>query len=276
MSNSIPIYVINLGTATDRLAHAKSELKRQGLAFRRLPAVDAKGLDAATLTGVFDEEKSKRTYHVPMQKGEIACFLSHRLAWQRFLSDDDAPFLVILEDDFEMRGNLAALIEAVASASLPPWDMIKLWGKRRSVAQGVARLPGGWRLTREPVLSKRTVGQLVSRAGARKLLATTLPIHRPIDVQLQNWWELGINILTLAPPFVVDVGDEAFGGSSVKDKVTTFDGAKLSREFRRTKLRAAMVAQSLRHFARAARGSVSAGDRGAALPAPPLRDPPPP
>lgn len=249
--SSIPIYVINLAAAADRLAHAESELTRQGLALRRLPAVEARGLDAAALTGVFDRERSRRTYHVPMQKGEIACFLSHRLAWQRFLGESDAPFAAILEDDFEMRGNLAALIEAVAAANLLPWDMIKLWGKRRSIAPTVARLAGGRRLTREPVLSKRTVGQLVSRAGAEKLLATTLPIHRPIDVQLQNWWELGVNILTLTPPVVVDVGDEAFGGSSVKDKVTAFDGAKVRRELKRTKLRAAMVVQSLRHFVKA-------------------------
>jgi glycosyl transferase family 25 len=251
----IPIFIINLAGATERIAHATSELKRQGLTFKRVAAVDAKRLDVAALTGTFDEAKSQRTYHVPMQKGEIACFLSHRLAWQRFLSETDAPFAIILEDDFEMRGNLASLIEALAAAELPPWDMIKLWGKRRAVAQGVAKLPAGRRLTREPVLSKRTVGQAVSRAGAEKLLATTLPIHRPIDVELQNWWELGVNILTLTPPVVVDVGDEAFGGSSVKEKVTTVDGAKLGRELRRTRLRVKMVARSLAEFAKAALGS---------------------
>ena len=244
-----PIYVINLDRAGDRLAHAERELAGQGLSFRRVPAVDGGALGPADLARAFDATLSRRTYHVPMQPGEIACFLSHRRAWTTFLAESAAPFAVILEDDFAFRGDLAPVLASLAEAPVGPWDMVKLWGKPRRIARTVAPLAGGFRLTREPVLSKRTVGQIVSRAGAEKLLAGTLPIHRPIDVQLQYPWELDLEILTVAPSLVVDVSIELLDGSTTKGTVDRFDAAKLEREVRRTLLRADLVARSLARYA---------------------------
>jgi len=108
---------------------------------------------------------------------------------------------VILEDDFELRGTLEPITDALAG-QLRPWDMIKL-GARKSASRARSPPQPPYRLVREQVFSKRTIGQIVSREGGSRLLARTLPICRPIDVQLQYPWELGIEVLTLRPSLVV-------------------------------------------------------------------------
>lgn len=245
----IPIFVINLDRASDRLGHATAQLKGQGLSFRRLPAVDGARLAESEISRVHDEVRSRAVYHVPMQRGEIACFLSHRAAWQTFLDETAAPFAVIVEDDFAFVGELRPILDALAAAALDPWDVIKLWGKDKRLFRRVAALTPSFALVREPVLSKRTVGQIVSRAGAEALLTRTLPIVRPIDVQLQYPWELGIEVLTIRPSLVVDVGEQKFGRSSTKAVIEGFGPAKAQREVRRVLLQASLAARSLVRFA---------------------------
>jgi glycosyl transferase, family 25 len=246
----IPIFVINLDRAPARLAHAAAELKRQGLNLQRVSAVDGLTLAPEEIASVYESGRSRFAYHVAMQKGEIACFLSHRRAWEKCLDESTAPFAVILEDDFELRGQLGEIIEAIEKKTLPPWDVIKLWGREKRAARRVAELTPSHALVRELMISKRTVGQIVSREGAAKLLAKTLPIFRPIDVQLQYPWELGIEVLTIRPSILVDVGESLFGSSTTKGTVDRFDGAKLRREARRVLLQADLAARSFAHFAR--------------------------
>jgi glycosyl transferase, family 25 len=246
----IPIFVINLDRAPARLAHAAAELKRQGLNFQRVSAVDGLTLAPEEIERAHDKVRSLAGYHVPMQRGEIACFLSHRLAWETYREESRAPFVVILEDDFELRGELGPLLAAITAKTLQSWDVIKLWGREKRAARRVAELTPSHSLVRELVISKRTVGQIVSREGAAKLLAKTLPIFRPIDVQLQYPWELGIEVLTIRPSILVDVGESLFGSSTTKGTVDRFDGAKLRREVRRVMLQADLAARSLAYFAR--------------------------
>jgi glycosyl transferase family 25 len=248
--SEIPIYVINLDRAPERLAHAEKELAGQGLSLHRVPAVDGAALGEAEVARVYDANASRAAYHVPMQRGEIGCFLSHRRAWEVYLRESAAPFAVILEDDAAFRGPLSPVLAALHAANLPPWDIIKLWATKKRFVRDVAALGSGGRLVREPVISKRTVGQIVSRAGAARLLARTLPIRRPIDVQLQYPWELGIEVLTIQPSLVVDIGEKLFGSSTTKAVREPGSGAKLKREVKRVLLQADLVARSLAHFAR--------------------------
>jgi hypothetical protein len=68
-------------------------------------------------------------------------------------------------------------------------------------------------------------------------------------VDLQYPWELDIEILTVTPSLVVDVGEQLSGKSSTKVRSEGFDRRKLGREVRRTAFRTALVARSIGHFA---------------------------
>jgi glycosyl transferase family 25 len=77
------VVVINLDRSPDRLEMFRAQAETLGIAFERLAAVDA-----ATI-------QLRRGSLTP---SEIACFESHRLAWQS-LVDSGEPWLAVFEDD---------------------------------------------------------------------------------------------------------------------------------------------------------------------------------
>jgi hypothetical protein len=75
-------YIIHLKRATDRRRQAEAFAASLPMPAELLDAVDGKAMSAAAL-----QERARRDLHsprypFPLANGEIACFLSHRRAWQ--------------------------------------------------------------------------------------------------------------------------------------------------------------------------------------------------
>jgi glycosyl transferase family 25 len=244
----IPILVINLDRSGERLTHATRELAAAGLELTRVVAVDFRSMSAADIDSVTSPRSGGRSYYASLMTAEIACTLSHRRAWQAFLDRWTAPFAVILEDDFELRGDLRAVVSALQRTDSDGWDVIKLFNRNRRQA-GAAALgkPDRYRLVRNIVVPTGTVGQIVSRAGAQKLLARTLPIDRPIDVQLQHWWELGLNVLTLVPPMIGEAPGPV-SQSLLRREQPLVGVHKVKRELRRAVFRGTLLAKALYYY----------------------------
>ena len=70
------ILIINLEHSTERLAQQQQQFDRLGLLFERLPAV--------SLHDFNDEEYNRLAFsgQRPLKKAELACFLSHKKAWE--------------------------------------------------------------------------------------------------------------------------------------------------------------------------------------------------
>jgi glycosyl transferase, family 25 len=242
---NIPIYVINLDRSPERLENITSQLGRQGLHFRRIVAVDAAELTEQTIQQVFDSARARRAYFVPMHGGEIACFLSHRRVWQTFVDETDAPFCVVLEDDAGLDDDFASVVQAVIERRPLDWDYVKLYARRPLFSWGAAPLADGHRLVRHLRQPAGTVGQVISRAGAVKLLARTNQICRPLDVELQFWWELGVRILSVDPPVVSEISSQ-FGGTTLRDTKKKVAG-KVSRNLKRIVFRSRLLVNSAFH-----------------------------
>jgi glycosyl transferase family 25 len=242
----IPIYVINLDRSPERLEHVRRGLALKGLSPVRIRAVDANDLDARAIAEVFDAERAQRDYFVPISKAEIACFLSHRFTWRAFLEESRAPVCVILEDDAELSDAFVEVIAAVAARGPRDWDMVKLFARRRQCSRRIAPLPAGFSLVRHLRQPTVTVGQMVSRSGAEKMLGGSQRIYRPIDVQLQFWWELGVRILSVDPPLVQDVSRN-LGGSTIRDMGPRQPAERIAREWRRFVFRSVLLIKSVYH-----------------------------
>ena len=104
------IYVINLDRQPERLVSVDSELKRSGLTYQRISAVDMNDLtsepsDLVTL-------------------GVKACWQSHVKAFQ-LISQGEEPYALILEDDASVL-NVQKLDYLLSNFKFHEWDLVQL------------------------------------------------------------------------------------------------------------------------------------------------------
>ena len=247
--SDIPIYVINMDRSPERLEYMRRQLAEKQLSLIRISAVDANSLGEPPAAGIFDAERARRAYYAPILKTEIACFMSHRLAWRTFVEESAAPLCITLEDDAELSDAFVPVVEAVAARGPCDWDIIKLFARREQASKTVAELPAGHRLVRHLRQPTGNVGQILSRAGAEKMLARSRRIYRPLDVQLQHWWEFGVRVLSIDPPLVREVSGR-LGGTTIGTTRPRPPVDRIVREWRRLIFRSGLLVKSVYHRAR--------------------------
>jgi glycosyl transferase family 25 len=167
----IKVYVINLARSADRRAWMKAELARVGVEGVFVAAVDGR-------RGRFRRHGGCGR----LSSAETALTLSHRKVWRRFAASGDAH-AVVLEDDVHLGRDFAAML--ARDWRSPRFDVVKLetlfdrvWLARRGEPVGARALH---RLGAEHLGS---AAYIVSREGARKLLARTRTLEEPIDHSL--------------------------------------------------------------------------------------------
>ena len=177
------IYLINLGRRPDRLAAMTARAEGLGLKLERVEAVDAGAVEPDALDRWFED----RGPLGEIPRGDKACLLSHRLAWQKFLARGDAH-AVFLEDDVVLSRGAGALL---ADGSWIPMDttVVKLehYGPKgqRVLLSGLKAAKDGFQLGR--MLSRHTgaAAYILSRPAAELLVAETR-FALPVDHLLFN------------------------------------------------------------------------------------------
>ena len=123
----ISALVINLNRSVERLAFQRRQLAELGIPMQRLAAVNAEDL------GGCDYEALANGWERKMRPAEVACFLSHKAAWQR-VADDGQAYL-ILEDDALLSRQTAELLR-VLSAHDREIDYVTLEARNRKKLLG--------------------------------------------------------------------------------------------------------------------------------------------
>jgi glycosyl transferase family 25 len=112
------IFLINLVRRPDRLAAMTVTARDLGLNLSRLEALDAR--TAGVLPDMFDD----RGPLGEIPRGDKACFLSHRAAWQAFMAGSE-PYAAVLEDDVILTPSAARFLKD--ESWIPPGvDVVKL------------------------------------------------------------------------------------------------------------------------------------------------------
>ena len=177
------IYLINLGRRPDRLAAMTARAERLGLQLERVEAVDAATAEPDALERWFAD--GGPLGEIP--RGDKACLLSHRLAWQKFLACGDAH-AVFLEDDVVLSRAAGELLPndawIPAGASVVKLEHYGPKGQR-VLLRGLSAATDGFQLGR--MLSRHTgaAAYILSRPAAELLLRQTR-FDLPVDHLLFN------------------------------------------------------------------------------------------
>ncbi|MFW5678792.1 MAG: glycosyltransferase family 25 protein [Pseudomonadota bacterium] len=203
-ASSVGLFCINLPKETGRRAFMTEQAEAAGLDLSFVEAIHGSELERPFDRYGYDEALARVTKEI-MPPNEVACFLSHRRALERFLASDFA-YGLILEDDVAI--DVARLRTALASLDwiderLGHWDILRLQGPRHSRRIGL--------YSRGPLTIccciKYTSGALAllyNRRSAAKVLARTERFWLPWDIQLGRNWESGLDIFELTP-FAVEL-----------------------------------------------------------------------
>jgi glycosyl transferase family 25 len=168
--NSIPLFLVNLDSRTDRLEKMISRLGN--LSFQRIAAVDGQSLD--------EQEFISPTAKYKMAKNEIACILSHRLVWQK-IADQNLPYACVLEDDVHLSSSFPHFMRN--TDWLPDnFNLIKIETILARVFLSLRKFPAGDRLLRQlGSMHAGSAGYIVSLQGAINLLDITQHPDSPLD-----------------------------------------------------------------------------------------------
>jgi GR25 family glycosyltransferase involved in LPS biosynthesis len=246
-TSQLVTHVLNLERSPERWAFVAGELDEHGLNPIKIVATDGNVLTDAEINAHYDKLENKREYFWPLKRSEIGCFLSHRKSMQRFIEDECAEYLLLVEDDVQ--------VETIFSTHIDQWISLlrgkdplclKLFTKRSISGKTVATI-AGVNVIRPSRVPLGCVAQLLNRSAARSLLEESERFSVPIDVLYQQWWKHKVDVLCTESSLFVEVSHQ-LGGTNIGGSEGLCTTQKIKRELGRSwfRLKLSIISRALR------------------------------
>ena len=202
--NKIPTFIINLKKDTDKKEHMKELCKEFNLKVEFIEAVNGKELSQEKVDSVYSKDEAIKEIGRELSLGEIGCFLSHKMIYQRMI-DYDIEEALILEDDIEFDKNLLLVLNQIKSIS-DRWELILLGHHTESSRDKDTLcsiwqqkyIVGKYKLVRPCEIGYGAYGYMINKDGASKLLKQ-LKLTKPIDHFTGNSSYLNVYAINPAP-----------------------------------------------------------------------------
>ncbi|OYR10806.1 glycosyltransferase family 25 protein [Brucella grignonensis] len=225
---NIKAFIIHLARSTDRKPQVEKLIHELPVKTEVIDAVDSRALTDAEIGRVYKPKLHAPRYPFELSKNEIACFLSHRKAWQAIVDQQlDAGF--VIEDDIELTDVFNAAFHAVSNHFEPGSFVRFTFRDDREDGREVFRNNQVRIIIPNPI-GLGMVAQLVSFDAAKKLLAITEQFDRPVDTTIQMRWVTDLQPLAVIPGGVKEISAQ-LGGTTIQHKKSLSD--KLKREILR-------------------------------------------
>ena len=132
-----------------------------------------------------------------LSEGEVGCYASHLLVMSTIV-ERRLEAAIVLEDDAILDADFEQAACAAVRAAPAGWECIHLSTDFKKAAFPVAGLGLGRSLVRYKRLPVNSLGYIVSRAGAAKLLEARHRV-RPFDLEFRLAWLSGLEIFGTYP-----------------------------------------------------------------------------
>jgi len=158
----VQIFVINLPDAVKRHKLQKDQLNKLGLEYKILYATSADDISEATY------KKHYFDWQRPLRKTEVACYFSHRLAWDKVIRSGEPA--LILEDDAILSIFLPKLLDSLNK--IKSTDLINLENRSRKkfVSRSYVEIECNSKLLRLYQDRTGAAGYILWPSGANKLI----------------------------------------------------------------------------------------------------------
>lgn len=183
--STIPVYVINLRDRPNKKAKMMRELEYNNVKATFVEAIDGRKLNLPEMK--YNEIIKDALDYRKLRKGEIGCYLSHIKCWD-LMEKNNQKYALILEDDVifsdNFRDDFNRFFDYISKNSID-WDIISL-GRRCKTGWFDKPCLEGKRIYGNAFIPE-TMGYgafayIIKLDTTRKLLKTTFPISKPIDV----------------------------------------------------------------------------------------------
>ena len=160
------ILIIHLLGSKERLDFQQQQFARLHLNFEILPAV--------SVANISEQQYQQQAFgwQRPLRKVELACFLSHKTAWEKVV-ELNQPCL-ILEDDAVLAKNSREVLEDIEQQQFSDIDLINLEVRSRkkivSKQPGLTLLNGQFKLFELYQDRTGAAGYILYPSGAKKLI----------------------------------------------------------------------------------------------------------
>lgn len=190
----IEIVVLSLVRSTERRLAAARQLETAGLPWSFVAAVDAATFPP--FPPEFDQQQHIRYYGCPIPIGQIGCFLSHRLAWEKCVQT--GRLTLVFEDDFQLLQELSDII-ALAQQHAKDFDILRLQGMETDCPNTVVQACENSQLVRHHRDPLGATAYFVKPSAAKILLEKSRRFHAPVDDFIFHDWIHGLTLLALLP-----------------------------------------------------------------------------
>ncbi|QOQ68755.1 glycosyltransferase family 25 protein [Photobacterium damselae] len=210
----IDIFVINIPSSVERKENITQQLVKLNLDFKLFEAVNGHK-DSSPLFNLYDEALSQQYRGKSLSKGQLGCYASHYLLWQKCV-EINKP-IIILEDDALIYSEPFLDIVENASKLAEHFECIRLFDNKRKTFRHAKEysLPH----TAVHKFSKghmSATGYFLTPTGAKKFLAHSQAWYLAVDIFMDRFWVNGVDVygtvpacLTNDPKFDSDIGYDA-------------------------------------------------------------------
>jgi glycosyl transferase family 25 len=208
-SVAVPVYLINLERALDRLLTMDRQLSSAGIFYERVDAVEGNKL--AFPNDLYDASGYRARHGKLTNPAEVGCYLSHIECARRFLASQ-SDHALIFEDDLLLPDDLPEIISAALAEGVS-WDILRLStvnrGKKFIVKQLTSQRALAVSLTRE----KGSGAYLINRRAALWLCQALVPMRLPYDIAFDLEYLSGLRGMFVSP---VPISQEAGFPSNIQ------------------------------------------------------------
>lgn len=207
------IFVLSLLDSTERRKNVSSLLNEYQLDFEFLDGIDGRKKDPILLAQ-YDEQAFIYNYGRKAAMGELGCYASHMLAWQKCIELNEP--IIVFEDDFRLKQGVHQAFDECKEV-INDFHFIRLEDGNIK-PQYQVKVQNGMTVFNYLKVPQCATCYAISPVAARKLLVKSNKIAFPVDVFIRNVWVHQQPIFSLEPFFVTTGTDVSIIGDRKRNQ----------------------------------------------------------